>query len=411
MHFRSYDPKQDQAAVHRMWQELHWIDSDDKDDAKFLDTFISSCRALVAEVNGDAECLVTSVPGSILHLENQISMAIVASVTTSLVARKLRLASRLTAQLVAEDAADGLVISALGTFEQGYYSRLGFGTGPYEHEVNFNPSHLNVAVKAGIPIRLTEKDYKDVHDALMKRWRGHGSVQVFPPEHAHAGMGWTENPAGFGYRNEQGELTHFIWGEFKNEYGPFKIKALAYRNRDQLLELLALIKSLGDQIYVVSLLEPFHIQMQDLINEPFKRQNTTHGGKYPESNTAEAFWQIRINDLAACLEKTHLPGRKTLSFNLNLTDPIGQFLSETQPWQGISGEYTMHLGEECEAKSGHSSGLPLLEASVGGISRLWLGCASANAIATGGEINGPQELLDLLDQTLSLPLPKTGWEF
>ena len=411
MIFRPYEAGKDQQAIQRLWEEVHWIDRDDEADRGFLDSFLSSSRVLVAEVNGSAECLVASAPGNILHLETEQSLAIVASVATSLVARKLGLATRLTARLVAEDAQEGFITSALGMFEQGYYSRLGFGTGPYEHKNTFNPAHLIVPVKAGVPFRLTEKDFAAVHNALMKRWRSHGSVNVFPPEHAHAELGWTDNPCGFGFRDASGELTHFIWGEMKDEYGPYLINALAYRNQEQLLELLALIKSLGDQIYTAKLLEPVHIQLQDLISEPFKGQNTTRGGKYAIVNRAEAFWQLRINDLPGCLANTHLPDRPTLSFNLSLTDPIKAYLDSEQPWQGIAGEYTVHLGPDCQAQIGHSKGLANLQASVGGFSRLWLGCASATAIAMAGEINATQELLDTLEKTLSLPLPRTGWEF
>ncbi|MDP6415829.1 MAG: hypothetical protein QGG54_12525, partial [Gammaproteobacteria bacterium] len=315
------------------------------------------------------------------------------------------------AQLIAEDAAQGFSTSALGMFEQGYYSRLGFGTGPYEHQVRFNPARLNVTTKAGVPLRLTEKDHPDIHQSLMKRWRAHGGVQLFPSEFTHAELGLTDNPCGFGYKDSSGELTYIIWGDMKSEYGPFKISAIAYRDRIQLLELLALIKNLSDQLYLVTLMEPFHLQLQDLLVEPFKGMNTTSGGKYVEIIRAEAFWQLRINDLVACLCDTHLPNRSTLSSNLTLTDPISQFLDTEQSWQGISGEYTIHLGENCEAQVDHSKGLPLLEASVGGFSRLWLGCASANAIAIAGEISAAQALLDSLEKTLALPLPKTGWDF
>ena len=245
----------------------------------------------------------------------------------------------------------------------------------------------------------------------MNRWRAHGSVQVFPPELTHADLGLTDNPYGFGYRDDSGELTHFIRGDMKDGHGPFRINAIAYQDRKQLLELLALIKNLSDQIYVAVLMEPFHLQLQDLLVEPFKGMNTTNGSKYVEINRAEAFWQLRINDLIACLSNTHLPNRSTLSFNLVLTDPISQFLDTEQSWRGISGEYTIHLDENCEAQAGHGKGLPQLEASVGGFSRLWLGCASANAIAIAGEISATQTLLDSLEKTLCLPLPKTGWDF
>ncbi|HIN90962.1 MAG TPA: hypothetical protein EYN04_10100 [Porticoccaceae bacterium] len=55
--------------------------------------------------------------------------------------------------------------------------------------------------------------------------------------------------------------------------------------------------------------------------------------------------------------------------------------------------------------------LPVLHATVGGFSRLWLGSVRANALTVTGEIHGEQGLLDKLEQSLSLPLTKAGWEF
>lgn len=411
MLFRPFDPQRDLNAVRRIWEEIGWIDRDEDDDAKYLEVFLRASHAIVADIDNTAECMVASSEGSLRHLESEIPLSIIASVTTSLIARKQGFASRMTAALIAEAAQSGSELSALGMFEQGYYSRLGFGTGPYEHRVQFDPSQLVVSTKARIPQRLTSDDYKDVHFALLNRWPTHGSVNVFAAELAHADMGWTEDAFGLGYRNTKGELTHFIWGENKGEHGPLTINALAYQNAEQLLELLAMLKGLGDQVYSVSLLEPSHLQMQDLISSPFRRQATTEGSEHEEGNTAEAFWQIRINNLESVLQRTHLPGRPELAFNLELADPITQYLSEGSAWQGISGDYTITLGENCNAISGHRPSLPLLKASVGGFSRLWLGCASATAISLSGEIEGYQELLNSIEHSLCLPLPKTGWEF
>jgi predicted acetyltransferase len=411
MNFRPYDSKKDRDAIHRVWNEIRWTDNDEEGDTKFLDLLLSKSKSLVADVNDQAECLVSSVPGSISHLESKFSLGVIVAVTTSLLARKLGLASTVTAQMVAQDAEAGMEISTLGMFEQGFYSRLGFGTGPYERKVKFNPAHINVPLAAGVPIRLTADDYEDVHNAMLKRWNNHGAVQLLPSWLVQAEMLFTEKPCGFGFRNDEGELTHFIWGEMKDEYGPLKINALAYRDRQQLLELFALIRNFGDQVYIARVIEPFHVQLQDLINEPFKNQNISEGNSYSESNNAEAFWQIRINDLNAVLSNTKLPGRNRLSFNLRLSDPIVEFLPQNQAWHGIGGDYTIELGENCSAASGFSDDLPLLDASVGGFSRLWLGCASATAIATSGEISGPQPLLDDLERCLSLPLPKPGWDF
>ena len=411
MNFRPFDPKRDLDAVQRIWEEIGWIDRDEEDDAKYLEIFLRASHAIVADVDNTAECMVASTEGSLRHLESEISLSIIASVTTSLIARKQGFASRMTAALIAEAAQSGSELSALGMFEQGYYSRLGFGTGPYEHRVQFDPSQLNVLTKARVPQRLTCDEYKDVHFALSNRWATHGGVNVFAAENTHADMGWTEDSFGLGYRNDKGELTHFIWGENKGEHGPLTINALAYQNSEQLLELLAMLKGLGDQVYSVSLLEPSHLQMQDLISSPLRRQAITEGSEHEEGNHAEAFWQIRINNLESVLKNTHLPGRHDMSFNLELKDPISQFLNEESSWQGISGDYAITLGENCNATPGHRPDLPLLKASVGGFSRLWLGCASATAISLTGEIEGDQKLLNTIERSLSLPLPKTGWEF
>ncbi|MFK7862792.1 MAG: GNAT family N-acetyltransferase [Pseudohongiellaceae bacterium] len=411
MTFRPYNAKLDKAASRRIWREIGWIDYDDKDDEKYLHTFLASSDVMVAEIDGHAECLVAAENGSIRHLEKDLPLNIIAAVTTSHIARKQGFASHLTAQLIAAAAEKGAAVSALGMFEQGFYSRLGFGTGPYEHTVSFEPARIKSRVRARVPLRIGIKDYKDCHNALMNRWRGHGSVQVFPAKSFKAEMGWTEQGFGLGYRDSNGCLSHFFWGSTKGEHGPYKITAIAYQNRDQLLELMALIKGLGDQVYTVEMNEPAFVQLQDMIASPFRGQARSENSEHEEYNSAEAYWQIRINDVLECIAQTCLANRSTLSFNLTLTDPIDQYLDKSQAWQGVAGQYTVHLGPNSEAKRGVQQGLPTLTASVGAFSRLWLGAASANSIATADELTASQQLLDQLDVTLALPLPKVGWDF
>lgn len=411
MSIRPYRNETDFDAVRRLWEEIAWLDRDEDDHVEGLKHFLGSSENLVAEINGEAECLVARCAGTIRHLDSDLSMCVIAAVTTSLIARKQGFASRLTAKAIAEGAEAGMATAALGMFDQGYYTRLGFGNGSYEHIVRFNPANLTIDVDCDVPVRLTKDDAADMHQALMDRWRSHGSVQVLPVGHLLAELEWTENPIGLGFRNSAGKLTHFIWGTNKDENGPFEIRAMAYENREQLLELMALIKSLGNQLYLVRLTETQQLQMQDLLEEPFRSQNKTEGGNYPESIITEAFWQLRINDLHTCLAATHLAHRPTLSFNLSIEDPITRYLDENQSWRGIGGEYTVHLGEECVATEGFSDGLSTLKASTQGLSRLWIGAASANRLATTGEIIGEQSLLDQLEETISLPTPRPGWEF
>lgn len=412
MTIRKYHHAKDQKSAHRIWREIGWID--DQDDEKFLDIHLSDCKALVAELNGEAECLVSSVPGTIKHLQADISMAAITAVTTSRIARNQQLASRTTAALIAENAQAGLETSTLGMFEQGYYDRLGFGSGPYVHIWNIDPSGLSIKGKARVPIRLGQDDYAEIYHAMINRWRSHGGVILQSESALRADLGWTENAFGLGYRNKKAELTHFIWGEAKGEHGPYTLNFQAYQNKEQLLELMALVKGLGDQVHSVRLIEPAHLQLQDILDRPFHQMNISERSKYEVSNDSEAHWQIRINDVAACLAKTYLPGRKTLSFNLRLIDPLTRYLDSSvkeSVWRGAGGDYTVHLGEECAATPGHSSSLPLLNAAVSGFSRLWMGCASAAALSVIDAIEATPELIDRLDQTLSLPLPKVSWEF
>ena len=156
MKYRAYNPEKDKAAVHRIWREIGWIE---KDQEAVMDLFVGCGRALVGDVNGEAECLVTTAPGTIRYLDEELPFSCVTGVTTSRIARKQGLASGLTARTVAAAAAEGALVSGLGMFEQGYYNQLGFGTGGYEHRTAFDPSQLNVGIKARVPRRIGADDW------------------------------------------------------------------------------------------------------------------------------------------------------------------------------------------------------------------------------------------------------------
>lgn len=135
---------------------------------------------------------------------------------------------------------------------------------------------------------------------------------------------------------------------------------------------------------MVTLYEPQHVSLRDLIRQPFCNQRKTESGKYEEGIEAEALWQLRINDLATCIAAIYSSNNNTLSLNLTLDDPIRHHLDSSQPWQGTSGEYTLHLGQECKVRAEHSKNLAQLDASVGGFSRLRRDVASATRLATSG---------------------------
>jgi hypothetical protein len=207
------------------------------------------------------------------------------------------------------------------------------------------------------------------------------------------------------------KLTHHFWCDVKNVgSGPYHIQWMVYQNMDQFLELMALLKNLGDQVRLVKMREPQGVQLQDFLHQPFREFTVTEKSKYESNMHAYAYWQMRICDLQGCLEKTHLPGDE-IRFNLKLNDPIVKFLDKKSKWRGISGNYVITLGPSSHAKKGNSSSLPTLHASVGAFTRMWLGFRPASGLAMTDELSGPQDLLEKLDWALRLPDPKPDWDF
>ncbi len=413
--FRPYDAGRDRDAVHRIWRETGWLESGQEQS---LDLFLEANRCRVAEVNGAAECLVTTAPGTVRHLDADLPMSCVTAVTTSRVARKQGFAARLTAAAIAADAADGADVSVLGMFEQGFYNRLGFGTGGYEHIVTFNPATLRIDGPGAprVPRRITRDDWAMVHASRLSRGRSHGACNLEPAGLTRSEMLKFPSSFGLGYTDgPNGELTHHLWcwipgGQGDAEYGPYKVEWIAWQTREQLLELLGLLKNLGDQLLAMRLREPAGIQLQDLFDKPFSQWGMSSQSKYECRVKAIAYWQMRICDLGRCLAQTHLRTGEA-RFNLQLTDPIEHFLPEDAPWRGMSGDYVVTLGASSGAEAGHDKSLPTLSATVNAFSRLWLGVRPASGLAITDDLEGPADLLEQLDHVLRLPDPKPDWDF
>ena len=408
MTFRTYDPKVDKAAVQRIWRETGWLEEGKEEE---MDVFVEASRAMVADLDGEAECLVLSMPGTIRYLDQDLPFAGITGVTTSRVARKQGLASRLTARLVAADAADGALVAGLGMFEQGFYNQLGFGTGGYEHWMGFDPARLRVKVKARVPRRISAADWAIVHASRLARLRLHGSLTFDAPDLTRAEMMSAKNTFGLGYCDgPNGELTHHLWCRAAGEHGPYSVRWMSYQTREQLLELLALLKNLGDQVRLVRMCEPPGIQLQDLIAQPFKQRQVSEKSKFEAGSRAEAGWQMRICDLPGCMARTHLDG-DAVRFNLELRDPIARFLDESVPFHGIGGSYVVTLGPTSAADPGIDGELDTLRASVGAFTRMWLGISPATGLSATDELEGPSKLLDRLDRVLRLPAPHVDWDF
>ena len=412
MEILDYDEERDFEAVHRIWIECGWIGSDlDKGETEAFRGFIRVNDCIVLPVHGRAECAVMSTPGQIRHGETDLELGVVAAVTTSHVARRVGAAAKLTSETLARQAESGAAVSALGMFEQGFYNRLGFGTGAYVNHFRFDPATLAVPKMTRPPVRVGPSRWRDVHGAMMSRRRGHGGVTLTTAQRLEIEMMPDKEWFGLGYEDGPGgSLSHFFWGEARDEHGPYRITFMAWQNDEQLFELLSTIAALGDQVSTVEMEEPPEIQFQDLLKQPFRNRGLTLRSKHESYQSADAWWQLRMLDVAKCLEGTRLEA-ETLRFNLSLTDPVEGFLGSRQGWRGTAGDYTITLGESSAAEQGHTPGLPALEASVGAFSRLWMGVRPASSLSLTDELAGEEGLLRSLDRTLRLPTPFVGWDF
>ncbi len=408
MHIRPCSPEQDLAQVRRIWSQIGWTRSPD-DHSR--DLFMCASRGMVTEVDGHIVCFVTTVPGSLRYLDSDLTLTAVTDVATSYTYRRRGLASRLSALQLAEDAENGAVIAGLRMFEQGFYNHLGFGTGPYEHFIRFDPMQLTIDQQPRRPVELSTGDWKAAHHNRVLRHRVHGSAVLDPPELTHANMLHDIDGFGLGYRQDDSEvLSHHMWVAIIDaRHGPYRVRWMAYRDYDQFLELLALIKNLGDQIHLVEMVEPPGVQMQDLLSSHIKRERISRHADFEYHTTARAYWQARILQLQPCIQAAQLP-HADLDFILELDDPIRHYHDGSSPWD-LSGVYQIHLGAESAIGDVRDESLPVLRASMGAFSRLWLGVCPATTLTVTDDLHGSPDLLQSLDGALRLPVPTFDWDF
>jgi GNAT superfamily N-acetyltransferase len=405
---RPYEHDRDRDACCRIWREVGWLDAGKEDQ---FDHYIDGSQAFVADLEGQAEAMTLVSPGVVRYLDEELPFTGVTGVTTSHIARGRGLATHLTARALSEAAA-GALVAGLGMFEQGFYNRLGFGTGTYERQVGFDPASLQVPRPSRAPKRVAATDWQAAHAARLARRSTHGRVNILPPGILAGDLAGSKNGFGLGYMDgPAGELSHFLWLEADDlENGPYSVLFSVFRTGDEFKELLGVLRGLGDQVRLIRMPEPPDIQMQDLIREPFRQAQTTRNTRWDSRINCSAHWQARICDLPGCLANTHLDCA-LLRFNLQLADPVVDWLPLEAPWRGVGGEYVITLARQCEAVTGNDPSLPTLTADVGAFTRLWLGVRAATGLAITDHLAGPRSLLDRLDRCLRLPEPLPDWDY
>lgn len=405
---RAFDANRDMSAVTRTWIETRWIDDNERHRAG-LGAFLSG-DAEVGLMNGEAECLVHRTPGRIVYDELPLPLCAITAVTTSHIGRKQGLASTLTARAVRHGAESGAAVAILGMFEQGFYDRLGFGTGSPVGIASFDPGSLRVGhIPYRTPERLTADDSVEMMTALRNRLPHHGMVSLDAPRLLEAELGFTESQFSLGYR-DGGRLTHFLAGSLKEENGPFAINFMSYETGEQLMELLRLLRELGDQIHTVRMAEPPQVQLQALIDTPMRQRSRSLKTDHETVTRALTWWQLRVLDVPTMVAARQWPGDR-FEFDLVLTDPIGEFLDEGSGWSGVGGTYAVSVDRSSSARPADPSGRPLLRCSVAAFGRLWFGVRSASSLALTDDFEAPAELAAQLDRALTLPTPIPGLAF
>ncbi|MEM7364372.1 MAG: GNAT family N-acetyltransferase [Pseudomonadota bacterium] len=421
-----YDADRDAKAVAQIWLECGWIEELGTESGMVRKYLEAAQDALVARVGDQAECCVISSDATVRYDATDLSMGAVTGVTTSWVARKTGLASSLTALLLRAQANRGHAVSILGMFEEGFYNRVGFGSGGYEYWLAFDPASLMPRVPYRQPRRLTTKDHKQIYTALINRQRQHGGVNILSPDTLKTELKHFDRPMGLGYFDGPGgTLSHFVFGEMKDENGPFEILMKAWQSPQQLLELVTMLASLGDQIDSIEMQEPGDIQFQDLLKQPIRHRRMMETAKNGDSSEAMAVWQLRILDLAACIStvKATVPCR----FNLELTDPVEAVLgalperhdasniaadSALNGWSGVAGNYIVNLDSSSHIETGSDETLPSVRASVSAFSRLWFGTQSASSLMVTDDLSiSDDDLTRVLDEVFRQPRPHLGWDF
>jgi len=405
---RRYDPDRDRDAVHRIWREVGWIES----DTAPADVFLSSGRSWVADYDAVPECMVNVHTGRLRYLDEELTFAGLTGVTTSRTVRRRGLARELTAHALVDAAADGATVALLGVFEQGFYNSLGFGNGTYEIWRTIDPSRIDVPVAPRPPVRIGQDDWAEVHAVRLARWRGHGACSIDAPELTRAEMLWSPNGFGLGYRDPDGSVAHHFWCSAKDlEQGPYRVLWMTYRTREEFLELLALLRDLGDQVHSIRLREPPGIQLQDLIRRPFRTMSVTERSPHENRATAAAYWQVRILDLERAIAAVSV--RSSIEFGLVLTDPIADQLPPSAAWRGLAGSYVVSLGSTSSISAADpraEAERPVLRASINAFSRLWFGVRPAAALSWTDNLSGPPSLIEEIDRTLRLPVPLPDWD-
>lgn len=403
MDIRAYEAERDRAHVERIWREVGWITDDD--GAAALPHFLDGGHVTVGLADGEAECCVSIHDATWRQDRTDLACALVSSVTTSWVGRRRGFAGTMLRRQLVAAAGRGDAVSVLGMFDQGFYDRLGFGTGASVLRHQFDPDTLRIDVAPRPVRRLGVDDVPAVHDLLQRRPRTHGGVVVHDEGFTRGEYLWTEERMTLGLHDEDGRLVGVLIGKATGEHGPLEVYVLVGETSDELLELVGLLRQLGDQYRLVWLADPPELVLEDLLDQPYRHRFTSKGAAHPHQITAGAWWQLRVLDLVAVTAA--LPASSTdVTVVVDVQDPLA---AGDDGWDGVHGRWRLSFGAAPTAE--RTDAAADIVAGAGAVSRLLTGVAKASHLALSDHLDGPPDVLAALDDAITLPEPQPGMWF
>ncbi len=405
-----YDPEKHLEGSLTTWKDAGWLEKGKEDTAAEI---FKASTGLVGTVDDSVLALVLSNTGDLHHVLHEATLPFcsVSGVTVAFQGRKEGFGAALTAELLAIAAGKGAVCAGLGMFEQGYYDRVGFSNMPYWRNFYLRPSEIDLdGSMSSRPVRLEKEQWSEIHRSRTRRFRCHGSVNLEPVNTMDTML---LAPGAFvmGFRDPSGELTHHIcFTSCKGENGPLHTGWLAYRNRHQFHDLMLLLRSMGDQIDLIQLMEPPGIQLQSIVKKPLAQRRRSFQDPLKRVDIRTLAWtQCRILDLKGAIDGMRCPG-EPCSFSLTLHDPVEGFLDGSMAWRGCSGEYTVHLSENSFVETGHTGGSPLMRCSLNTFTKMWNGTARPAMLPFTDRVEASEELLMDLERALFMPEPSFDWD-
>ena len=400
----------DYAQVAALHKDAGWnLELDGFDEG--LRFHVPDCTVRVAADDERVHSAVLGAEGQFRYLDRTLRLSAITGVLTASWARRRGYAGRLLAELLEEEQQRGAVVASLGVFDQGFYNRYGFGNMGRDPVLVLNPSAIRVPRKvsgalgaAGTRIvPISHRDDDEVYAAHIRRYTGHGACTIVKRGFIQGFLRYAgEQSFGLGIAVGDRLVAHFFGRRVSEEH--VDLFWLCADTQEYYIQLLALLRTLSDQLTQVKIVMPPDVMVYDFLERPLQ-----WGVVHRHSFDDLLFWQLRVLDVVRAVEAVSIPLASPLRFVAEISDPI--VAHSPSGWRGCAGEYTMSIGLESRCVRGAEVGLSRVRMSIGAFSRFWSGAASARALACSDEFAAEDALLERLTREYCVPRPRRDCDF